>query len=58
MTNQEIVLRLGEPDRKGGPPTIPVWISYESRGIQFEFKTKSWEDKQNPIEIIVLFSPK
>jgi hypothetical protein len=54
MKNREVVAQLGEPDKKGGE-SIPVWISYESRGIQIDFVNKSFDDVQNPIAFITCF---
>ncbi|KAK2951922.1 hypothetical protein BLNAU_13159 [Blattamonas nauphoetae] len=56
-TNQDVVRKLGEPDDKGGPPYMGVWIAYESLGIQLDFKNKSWDDKDNPIAFVTLFQP-
>lgn len=66
QNNVEIVTQFGEPDKKGGN-NVPVWISYEKHekcltnkngkhvGIQFEFKNKSFDDRDNKINTITFF---
>ena len=57
MTNRDIVFKLREPNRKGGPPVIGIWIAYDKLGIQFEFEDKDWNNIQNKIELVILYLP-
>eukprot|EP01080_Neovahlkampfia_damariscottae_P009654 gene9654-1858_t len=54
MTNSQIVKKYGEPTGKGGF-NIPVWISYDSKGIQIDFVNSSYEDNQNPIAFYTFY---
>eukprot|EP00742_Colponemidia_sp_Colp-10_P011237 GILJ01012460.1.p1 GENE.GILJ01012460.1~~GILJ01012460.1.p1 ORF type:complete len:247 (-),score=15.86 GILJ01012460.1:155-895(-) len=55
-TNVQVVTKLGEPSDKGGG-VLPVWIAYEVLGVQIDFISRSWEDQNNPISHITIFSP-
>ena len=57
MMNRDVVQKLGEPSRKGGPPMLPIWIAYDKLGIQFEFQDRDWNNIQNPIELVVVYLP-
>jgi hypothetical protein len=54
LTNSEIVQKYGEPSGKGGF-NIPVWISYEEKGIQIDFINSSYEDNKNPVAFYTFF---
>jgi hypothetical protein len=64
QNNVDVVKKFGEPDKKGGV-NVPVWISYESKshvnkheksvGIQFDFTSKSFDDRNNPISGVTFF---
>jgi hypothetical protein len=57
LTNQDIVRRLGDTKGKGGG-RIPIWINYEYLGLAFNFVSSDWNDSQNPISDITLFTSK
>lgn len=54
LFNSDIVSKFGEPDKKGGE-NMPVWISYESKGLQIDFINKIFEDNKNPISFFTFF---
>jgi len=59
MNNAKVVSKLGEPSKK--PPrggTIPIFVDYENLGLQIDFKTISYEDRDNPLTCICLYPPK
>ena len=55
-TNVQVVERLGEPHNKGGT-NVPVWIEYQDKGVQVNFKGLSFDDRSNPIASLTLFAP-
>jgi hypothetical protein len=55
-TNVTVVEILGEPHDKGGN-NVPVWIEYQDKGLQINFKGLSFEDRTNPIASITIFPP-
>ena len=55
-TNVQVVERLGEPHNKGGT-NVPVWIEYQDKGVQINFKGLSFDDRSNPIASLTLFAP-
>ena len=54
--NSDVVSVLGEPNRKGGPPILPIYIAYDALGMQFEFVSKSWEERKNKIKCVVVYA--
>ena len=47
---------LGEPsDKYGGGRFRAVGISYETLGLDIQFKENSWEDQKNPIAFVSVF---
>lgn len=54
LLNSQIVSKFGEPDKKGGE-VMPVWISYETKGLQIDFINKSFEDNKNPVSHFTFF---
>eukprot|EP00698_Gefionella_okellyi_P005964 TRINITY_DN15399_c0_g1_i1.p1 TRINITY_DN15399_c0_g1~~TRINITY_DN15399_c0_g1_i1.p1 ORF type:complete len:149 (+),score=24.22 TRINITY_DN15399_c0_g1_i1:5-451(+) len=56
MTNVDVVTLLGEPTKKGGGRSMPVFIVYERVGLQVDFQSASWEDLANPIVSLTYFS--
>eukprot|EP00929_Paragymnodinium_shiwhaense_P069338 TRINITY_DN34983_c0_g1_i1.p1 TRINITY_DN34983_c0_g1~~TRINITY_DN34983_c0_g1_i1.p1 ORF type:complete len:321 (-),score=80.70 TRINITY_DN34983_c0_g1_i1:152-1114(-) len=56
--SRDVVMRLGEPSDKWGGGRTPVSISYETRGLDINFKNKSWDDAQNPLAFIAVFERK
>ena len=42
LNNVQVVQQLGEPHNKGGN-NVPVWIEYQDRGLQINFKGLSFE---------------
>uniref|UniRef100_A0A7S0E4S4 Uncharacterized protein n=1 Tax=Hanusia phi TaxID=3032 RepID=A0A7S0E4S4_9CRYP len=55
LTNVDVVRKLGEPDGKGGHH-VPVWITYDQKGLQVNFEGFSFEDRQNKIASVILFN--
>eukprot|EP01135_Chromosphaera_perkinsii_P004601 Nk52_evm1s291 gene=Nk52_evmTU1s291 len=55
--NANVVRKFGEPSDKGGG-RIPVWISYDNKGLQVDFKSIDWNDVNNPMTCITIFDPK
>ena len=54
--SKDVILLLGEPSEKyGGGRFRPVGISYETLGLDIQFKESSWEDEKNPISFISVF---
>mmetsp|Transcript_841 Transcript_841/g.2574 ORF Transcript_841/g.2574 Transcript_841/m.2574 type:complete len:150 (+) Transcript_841:151-600(+) len=54
LTNVDVVKRFGEPEGKGGHH-VPVWLSYEQKGLQINFEGFSFEDRQNKITSVILY---
>jgi len=55
MVNKNIVELFGDtPIKKGG--NLPVWLCYEHLGIEFNFLNNSWNDTENPLIFICLFT--
>lgn len=55
-----ISFRLGEPEGKpkpGGPGAMPIYIDYKALGVQVDFLSSSYEDKENPISCICFYIP-
>ncbi|EKX35578.1 hypothetical protein GUITHDRAFT_146403 [Guillardia theta CCMP2712] len=50
----QVVKRFGEPEGKGGHH-VPVWLSYEQKGLQINFEGFSFEDRQNKITSVILY---
>lgn len=58
MNNVAIVKLLGEPKKKTPKNNVvPIWLEYSDRGITINFKYKSYDDLNNPIASLALFSP-
>ena len=55
-TNQHIIGIYGDTPKKGGG-SIPVWLAYDSIGLQLEFLSKNWKDDCNPLMIIMIYQP-
>jgi MYND finger len=55
QTNSNIVLRLGEPDKKVSSKALGIEISYIDMGISLEFLNYEWEDTKNILKSIILF---
>ncbi|CAK9013732.1 unnamed protein product [Durusdinium trenchii] len=54
--SKDVILMLGEPsDKYGGGRFRAVGISYETLGVDIQFKESSWEDQKNPIAFISVF---
>eukprot|EP00435_Cladocopium_sp_Y103_P073487 s72_g43.t2 len=54
--SKDVILMLGEPsDKYGGGRFRAVGISYETLGLDIQFKESSWEDQKNPIAFISVF---
>ncbi|CAJ1356802.1 unnamed protein product [Effrenium voratum] len=54
--SKDVILLLGEPsDKYGGGRFRPVGISYETLGLDIQFKENSWENEQNPMDFISVF---
>ena len=58
MKNVQVVKLLGEPSKKSPYNNVsPLWIEYSSKGLLINFKYKSYDDLDNPITCVSLFSP-
>lgn len=54
--SKDVIMLLGEPsDKYGGGRFRPVGISYETLGLDIQFKESSWEDEKNPMSFISVF---
>eukprot|EP00931_Biecheleriopsis_adriatica_P102542 TRINITY_DN77496_c0_g1_i1.p1 TRINITY_DN77496_c0_g1~~TRINITY_DN77496_c0_g1_i1.p1 ORF type:complete len:244 (-),score=51.52 TRINITY_DN77496_c0_g1_i1:58-789(-) len=54
--SRDVIQLLGEPsDKFGGGRFAAVGISYETLGLDIQFKEKSWDDEQNPIAFVSIF---
>lgn len=54
--SKDVILMLGEPsDKYGGGRFRAVGISYETLGLDIQFKENSWEDQKNPIAFVSVF---
>ncbi|CAE7469699.1 Tdrd1 [Symbiodinium natans] len=54
--SKDVVLMLGEPsDKYGGGRFRAVGISYETLGLDIQFRESNWNDEKNPMAFISIF---
>ncbi|CAE7203956.1 TDRD1 [Symbiodinium sp. CCMP2456] len=54
--SKDVVLMLGEPsDKYGGGRFRAVGISYETLGIDIQFRESNWNDEKNPMAFVSIF---
>mmetsp|Transcript_8200 Transcript_8200/g.18352 ORF Transcript_8200/g.18352 Transcript_8200/m.18352 type:complete len:230 (-) Transcript_8200:17-706(-) len=52
---RDVVGRFGEPSDKFGGGRLPVGISYDTLGLDINFKNNTWQDAVNPINYLAVF---
>mmetsp|Transcript_3132 Transcript_3132/g.7293 ORF Transcript_3132/g.7293 Transcript_3132/m.7293 type:complete len:239 (-) Transcript_3132:31-747(-) len=54
--SKDVILKLGEPsDKYGGGRFRAVGISYETLGLDIQFRESNWNDSKNPMAFISIF---
>lgn len=58
MNNVDVVTKFGEPEGKPKEHNvIPIYVDYKELGLQIDFKSANYEEKDNPMSSICIYQP-